>query len=202
MDNVGCRGSESRLIDCYHNVIGVHNCDHSDDAGIRCRGKAKKIRTWKIVAGSNIMRAFFSLHDWTVFLTARGTDCTHGQIQLRGGWTSREGRVEICVDGTWGTVCDDGWNYNDARVACRQLGFPTLGNIKNASFWKLYKYVTYLVNDYIFRSCGENSCLLWDGQWLYYADLCWMHWRGAKFAQLYPHWIWSDLLQSFWGCRC
>ena len=59
LDNVGCRGSESRLIDCSHNVIGVHNCDHSDDAGIRCRGKAKKIRTWKIVAGSNIMRAFF-----------------------------------------------------------------------------------------------------------------------------------------------
>ena len=59
LDNVGCRGSESRLIDCYHNVIGVHNCDHSDDAGIRCRGKAKKIRTWKIVVSSNITRAFF-----------------------------------------------------------------------------------------------------------------------------------------------
>ena len=31
-----CRGTESRLIDCRHNGIGVHNCDHTDDAGVRC----------------------------------------------------------------------------------------------------------------------------------------------------------------------
>ena len=61
--------------------------------------------------------------------TVQRNDCTHGQIQLRNGPTNREGRVEICVDGTWGTVCDDGWSYNDARVVCRQLGFPTLGKI-------------------------------------------------------------------------
>ena len=54
----------------------------------------------------------------------------------------------------------------------------------------------------IYRSCGEISCLLWEWHWLYYADLCWLHWRGAKFAQLYPQWLWSDFLQSFWGCRC
>ena len=36
MDNVYCRGTESRLIDCTHNGIGVHNCDHTDDAGVRC----------------------------------------------------------------------------------------------------------------------------------------------------------------------
>ena len=69
------------------------------------------------------------LANWAILLTARGTNCTQGRIRLVGGWTSREGRVEICVDGTWGTVCDDGWGYNDARVVCRQLGFPTLGEI-------------------------------------------------------------------------
>ena len=36
LDNVGCMGSEIRLIDCPANVIGVHNCDHSEDAGVRC----------------------------------------------------------------------------------------------------------------------------------------------------------------------
>ena len=36
LDDLLCTGSESRLIDCPHNGLGNHNCDHSDDAGVRC----------------------------------------------------------------------------------------------------------------------------------------------------------------------
>ena len=36
LDNVHCIGSESRLIDCLHNGVGIHNCIHSQDAGVRC----------------------------------------------------------------------------------------------------------------------------------------------------------------------
>ena len=39
LDNVRCNRREQRLIDCPHNGIGIHNCLHSDDAGLRCQGK-------------------------------------------------------------------------------------------------------------------------------------------------------------------
>ena len=36
LDNLHCTGRESRLIDCPHRGVGVHNCYHSKDAGVRC----------------------------------------------------------------------------------------------------------------------------------------------------------------------
>ena len=36
LDNVGCLGTERRLVDCPNNGIGVHNCNHFEDAGVRC----------------------------------------------------------------------------------------------------------------------------------------------------------------------
>ena len=55
--------------------------------------------------------------------------CSNGDIRLVGGNVPNEGRVEICIDSAWGTVCDDSWSSPDAMVVCNQLGYLTTGNV-------------------------------------------------------------------------
>ena len=53
--------------------------------------------------------------------------CPNGEIRLANGANATEGRVEICLSNQWGTICDQLWDVNDARVVCRQLGMPDTG---------------------------------------------------------------------------
>ena len=53
--------------------------------------------------------------------------CNNGQLRLAGGNVMNEGRVEICWNNVWGTVCTDSWGNNDATVVCRQLDYSTRG---------------------------------------------------------------------------
>ena len=50
----------------------------------------------------------------------------NGDVQLVDGdpnSNGREGRVEMCINGVWGTVCDDFWGDEEAAVVCNHLGF-------------------------------------------------------------------------------
>ena len=56
------------------------------------------------------------------------TGCNEGAMRLNGGSIEQEGRVEVCVNGVWGSICDYGWDKTDAHVICKQLGYAELGN--------------------------------------------------------------------------
>ncbi|XP_072045705.1 neurotrypsin-like [Amphiura filiformis] len=51
------------------------------------------------------------------------------EIRLTGGRDANEGTVEVKYQDTWGSICDDGWDDEDARVICQQLGLPHEGAV-------------------------------------------------------------------------
>ena len=59
--------------------------------------------------------------------------CRNGDLRLQGSAIKGRGRVEVCVHNVWGTICDNSWNSNDARVVCNQLGFSRFGKLHYVS---------------------------------------------------------------------
>ena len=82
------------------------------------------------------------------------SDCVNGDIRLISVGNPLEGRVEICHDGVWGTVCSNGWETADAVVACRQLGYSRSGN-NTAPLLTLTRYQSY---DYFLNSTKVPYC--------------------------------------------
>ncbi|XP_041481622.1 deleted in malignant brain tumors 1 protein-like isoform X1 [Lytechinus variegatus] len=207
LDNVECTGEEWNIFHCPHNGLGVHNCSHADDAGVRCSlsneenvtiipGEKQKLESpnylgnyydntvyiWLITAPpgyhvlitflsmslppcgdhmtigtgysptspDSVQLAFISGHGepddirlytptgWIQFssddsgisdgfvLELNSINSTAAPARLANGSYPNEGRVEVYSNslGTWGTICDSGWDHQDASVVCRSMGYP------------------------------------------------------------------------------
>ena len=72
--------------------------------------------------------------------------CTDGAVRLVGGNNTGEGRVEVCMGNSFGTICDDLWNAPDASVVCRHLGFSQYSmSWYSVGYDFCTSYVTYMV---------------------------------------------------------
>ncbi|XP_078016986.1 neurotrypsin isoform X1 [Epinephelus lanceolatus] len=111
LDEVQCRGTEASLLACSHSEWGQHDCSHSEDVGVRCerRGDTNEI--------PDLLPSIGPL------------------VRLVAGESRKEGRVEVFINGQWGSVCDDGWNDVNAAVVCRQMGFMGVAKARSMAYF-------------------------------------------------------------------
>uniref|UniRef100_A0AAY4CR52 Lysyl oxidase homolog n=1 Tax=Denticeps clupeoides TaxID=299321 RepID=A0AAY4CR52_9TELE len=94
MNEVQCRGDERSLWDCPHKAITSEDCQHMEDASVKCNVPYMAFdKTIRLSGGRSRLEGRVE----TVISMAAGTE-------------------------TWGLVCGDGWTMREARVVCRQLG--------------------------------------------------------------------------------
>ena len=65
-----------------------------------------------------------------------------GSVRLVGGTIPNEGRVEICDQNAWGTVCDNSWDITDAGVACHSAGYSRFSKML---LWCKYRKASVII---------------------------------------------------------
>ncbi|XP_019630689.1 PREDICTED: deleted in malignant brain tumors 1 protein-like [Branchiostoma belcheri] len=129
MADLRCNGNESSLFNCPYAGWGSHDCGEDEGyAGVVCGTLIIIYNTYYIASSRvNFHHVYMCV---IIYLDPR-------RIRLIGGSGSNEGRVEVRPeDGmTWGTVCHNRFNMDDADVVCRMLGYPNATQVRNDAYF-------------------------------------------------------------------
>ena len=143
MDSVQCGEGDNSLADCGHGGWGVHDCVHSEDAGVCCeRQQAAKPTTLPVRLRCPDCNVGGSCKACPDKMYPSRNDCFL--------MSAVRGIVEVQVNGVWGTISAEGWGWNEATVVCGQLGYPM-------AFFSRYSHsMTRLWPNYAVETEGEG----------------------------------------------
>lgn len=119
LSTFSCDASSSVLLQCNSTMkgsscyISVSKC--STEVGLRCHSKLI------LLIISYYLKTIF-INCWYFADSVTGS-CTDGQTRLVNGTLAQEGRVEVCLNGIWGSICQSGFGQDDAYVICKELGY-------------------------------------------------------------------------------
>ncbi|NWR63830.1 C163A protein, partial [Bucorvus abyssinicus] len=111
-DAFGCSGSERHPGECPVAVLGQPACPPGHAAAVNCSG----------VYGTCRDKSLKGLWGCPTNCPVPSVAAGSRRVRLAGGPGRCAGRVEVYVNGTWSTVCQEPWDMADATVVCRQLG--------------------------------------------------------------------------------
>ena len=113
--NVSCLGNEDSLLHCEKTLVPLLQTTFcSTRAGVLCQG---------------MYYSFYESNKMVIILSVSSTlsNCENGGVRLAGGSHDLQGRVEVCINNAWGTVCDQNWDLTEGNIVCQQLGFQPFG---------------------------------------------------------------------------
>ena len=89
--------------------------------------------------------------------------CTHGEVELFGSPVARAGSVRVCINGTWGKVCNGERDNYFASIVCSQLGFSPYGietiNLVLVTSLSLYLQVLMQLKEYGLTAHLSTKCI-------------------------------------------